>query len=174
MGGQGVVACGELLAIAASYDGNFCRAFPMYGSARRGAPVVAFAQIGPESEATRSMIYHPAHVIVLDPSLVGSTETLSGLKDGGTLIYNTPREPIDYDGHVVGFVDATAIATQVLGRPIPNTAILGAFAKTTGLLSMDSIERAIERRFQESIAGLNKEAARRGYEETVVLGRDMV
>ncbi|MBM3292147.1 pyruvate ferredoxin oxidoreductase, partial [Candidatus Bathyarchaeota archaeon] len=56
-GGQGVVVASELIALAASFEGKFCRSFPLYGSARRGGPVVAFTQIGEESEATRSMIY---------------------------------------------------------------------------------------------------------------------
>ncbi len=170
-GGQGVVACGELIAIAASYEGKFCRAFPMYGSARRGAPVVAFAQIGPESEATRSMIYYPDHVIVLDPNMVGSKVTLGGVKEGGTLVYNTSTKPNRYDDCLIGVVDATSIAVQVLGRPIPNTTILGAFAKTSGLLSMVSIEKAMDKRFPERLAGPNKEAARQGYDKTVVYGR---
>jgi 2-oxoacid:acceptor oxidoreductase gamma subunit (pyruvate/2-ketoisovalerate family) len=79
MGGQGVVAAGELMAMAASFEEKFCRAVPMYGSARRGAPVLAFVQIGEESEATRSMIYHPGYLLVLDPTLPETTSITGGL-----------------------------------------------------------------------------------------------
>jgi 2-oxoisovalerate ferredoxin oxidoreductase gamma subunit len=150
MGGQGVVACGELIAIAASYEDKFCRAFPMYGSARRGAPVLAFAQIGREDEATRSLL------------------------DRGVVVYNTTKTPAEAktlfkkDIRKLGVVDATGIAVDVIGRPIPNTTILGAFAKTTGLLKMDSIFKAIEKRFPPRLAEPNKETAQAGYDRAQV------
>lgn len=174
MGGQGVVACGELIAIAASYEDKFCRAFPMYGSARRGAPVLAFAQIGEESEATRSMIYYPGYLLVLDPQMPEMMDITTGLKEDGTIVYNTNRPPVEarkvFDTKIgkMAVVDATGIAEEVIGRPIPNTTILGAFTKTTGLLGMESIHRAIEKRFPERIAQANKEAADRGYERVEI------
>jgi len=175
MGGQGVVAAGELIAIAASYEDKFCRAFPMYGSARRGAPVLAFAQIGPEEEATRSMIYHPDHLLILDPTMPESMDLTSGLKEGGTIIYNTTQNPkeaakiFDVKLSKIGVLDATRIANEVIGRPIPNTSILGAFLKTTNLLKLESIYKAIEKRFEGEIAESNKRASKRGY-DTVEIG----
>ncbi len=174
MGGQGVVACGELIAIAASYEGKFCRAFPMYGSARRGAPVLAFAQIGEESEATRSMIYYPEYLLVLDPLMPEQMDVTQGLKEKGVVIWNTHKTPdeakkiFDHDLRTVGVVDATAIAVETIGRPIPNTIMLGAFAKTTGLLKMESIFKAIDKRFPERLAEPNKKAAQVGYDRAVV------
>jgi pyruvate ferredoxin oxidoreductase gamma subunit len=135
-GGQGVVAAGELIAIAASYEGRFCRAFPLYGSQRRGAPVLAFAQIGDESEATRSMIYHPKYLMIFDPPMP----------------------------EVMDVLDATGIAQRVIGRPIPNTVMLGAFVKTTGILKIESIDKAIEKRFPPKLAATNIDAVKMGYE----------
>lgn len=175
MGGQGVVAAGELMAIAASFEDKFCRAVPMYGSARRGAPVLAFVQIGEESEATRSMIYHPGYLLVLDPTLPETTPITTGLKEGGVIVYNTPK-PADEAAGVFdaklskfGVLDATGIAERVIGRPIPNTTMLGAFARVTGLLKLESICRAVEKRFDTKIAEMNKEAARAGYEKVEVV-----
>ncbi len=173
-GGQGVVAAGELIAIAASYEGKFCRAFPMYGSARRGAPVLAFAQIGDESEATRSMIYNPGYVIVLDPPMPETTDVTTGMVPGGTVIYNTPKHSDEarklFKAKLgkLAVVDATGIAQRVIGRPIPNTVILGAFAKTTGLLKEESIEKAIDKRFPTKLASTNKGAAKMGYDSVEV------
>jgi 2-oxoacid:acceptor oxidoreductase gamma subunit (pyruvate/2-ketoisovalerate family) len=173
-GGQGVVAAGELIAIAASYEGKFCRAFPMYGSARRGAPVLAFAQIGDESEATRSMIYNPGYVIVLDPSMPETTDVTTGMVPGGTVIYNTSKRADEVKKLFkaklgkLAVVDATSIAQRIIGRPIPNTVILGAFAKTTGLLKEESIEKAIDKRFSPKLASTNKGAAKMGYESVEV------
>ncbi len=174
MGGQGVVACGELIAIAASYEGKFCRAFPMYGSARRGAPVLAFAQIGREDEATRSMIYHPEYLLVLDPNMPEAMDVTQGLRDRGVIVYNTTKTPEEaktiFDKNVrkMGVVDATGIAVDIIKRPIPNTTILGAFARTTGLLKMDSIFKAIEKRFPPNLAEPNKETAQAGYDRAQV------
>jgi 2-oxoisovalerate ferredoxin oxidoreductase gamma subunit len=177
-GGQGVVAAGELIAIAAMIEGKFCRAFPMYGSARRGAPVVAFAQIGPESEATRSMIYYPGYLIVLDPELPSIMDVASGLKEGGVIMHNTPKAPEESlklfraKPSKIGVVDANEIAMRIIGRPIPNTVMLGLFVRTTGLLKLESIEKAIMKRFSGEVAKRNIEAARAGYEsaEIMILG----
>jgi 2-oxoisovalerate ferredoxin oxidoreductase gamma subunit len=174
MGGQGVVACGELIAIAASFEDKFCRAFPMYGSARRGAPVLAFAQIGSEDEATRSMIYYPEYLLVLDPPMPETMDITSGLKDGGVIVYNTTRTPDEakdiFKKYIrkIGVVDATSIAIETIKRPIPNTVMLGAFVKTTGLLKMDSVFKAIDKRFSERLAESNKKAAQSGYDKADV------
>jgi 2-oxoisovalerate ferredoxin oxidoreductase gamma subunit len=169
-GGQGVVAAGELIAIAASYEGKFCRAFPMYGSARRGAPVLAFAQIGDESEATRSMIYYPKYLMILDPPMPEIMDVTSGLIEGGIVIYNTSKSAAEAVKFyrtklsMIAVIDATGIAQRTIGRPIPNTVMLGAFAKATGILKMESINKAIDKRFPPNLASTNKDAAKMGYE----------
>ncbi len=175
MGGQGVVAAGELIAIAALYEGRFCRAFPFYGSARRGAPVLAFAQIGEESEATRSMIYHPKYLLILDPTMPETMDVTTGMKEGGIILYNTNKAPAEAKGlfdvklSKLGVVDATCIAEKVIGRPIPNTAMLGAFSKATGLLKLESVNKAIRKRFSGKIADANIDAAREGFETVETL-----
>jgi len=169
-GGQGVVAAGELIAIAASYEGKFCRAFPMYGSARRGAPVVAFAQIGSESEATRSMIYYPKYLILLDSELPTLIDVTSGLREDGVIMYNTPASPTEAAGMFkakfskIGVVNATSIAEKQLRRSIPNTVMLGVFVKTTGLLELESVNKAIMKRFSGEVAKRNIAAAKDGFD----------
>jgi 2-oxoacid:acceptor oxidoreductase gamma subunit (pyruvate/2-ketoisovalerate family) len=175
MGGQGVVAAGELMAIAASYENKFCRSVPMYGSARRGAPVISFVQIGKESEATRSMIYHPGYLLVLDTSLPETTDITTGLKKGGIIVFNTPEPALKaksvFDAKLskLGVIDATNIAELILGRPIPNTVMLGAFARVSGLLKLESINKALEKRFDTGIAEINKEASKAGFERVDVI-----
>jgi pyruvate ferredoxin oxidoreductase gamma subunit len=175
IGGQGVVTCGELIAIAALYEGKFCRAFPFYGSARRGAPVLAFAQIGDESEATRSMIYHPGYILVMDPAIPETIDVTEGLKKGGTILYNSKLRAeattslFETVLSKLGVVDATGIAEKIVGRPIPNTTMLGAFSKTTRLIELNSIEKAITKRFEGKTANANINAAREGYESVEIL-----
>lgn len=174
MAGQGVVACGELIAIAASFEEKFCRAFPMFGFARRGAPVLAFAQIGDENEATRSMIYYPEYLLVLDPLLPEQMKITQGLKNRGVIVYNTAKSPDEAnevfkkDLRTMAVIDATEIAVEIIGRPIPNTVMLGAFAKTTGLLKMESIFKAIEKRFPERLAEGNKKAVQAGHDRVEI------
>jgi pyruvate ferredoxin oxidoreductase gamma subunit len=172
--GQGVVACGELIAIAASYENKFCRAFPMYGSARRGAPVLSFAQIGDESEATRSMIYYPEYLLVMDPLLPEQMEITQGLKNMGVIVYNTKKTPDEAEEvfkkplRTMAVIDATEIAVEIIGRPIPNTVILGAFTKATGLLKLESVFKAIDKKFPERLAKGNKKAAQEGYSRVMI------
>lgn len=177
-GGQGVVAAGELIAIAASYEGKFCRAFPMYGSARRGAPVVAFAQIGEESEATRSMIYYPKYLVIMDPPMPMTVNVTDGLVKGGVIAYNTPETPekaaeiFKANLSKIGVADANKIAEEIIGRPIPNTVLLGVFVKTTGLLKLDSVNKAILKRFEGEVAERNIQAVKAGYDSAQIKNFD--
>jgi pyruvate ferredoxin oxidoreductase gamma subunit/2-oxoisovalerate ferredoxin oxidoreductase gamma subunit len=169
-GGQGVVVSGELMAIAASYEDKFCRAFPLYGAARRGSAVVAFVQIGSPEEATRAQVYTPKYLFILDPKMVEASDVVRGLKTDGVVVANSNRESEEVVSLLkvklsrVGVVDATAIGLEVLGRPIPNTALLGAFARTTGLISLESIKKAIRKRFKGADVDLNVRAAEMGSE----------
>lgn len=170
-GGQGVVACSELIAIAASIEGKFCRSFPMYGSARRGAPVSAFAQIGPENEATRSMVYHPKYLILMDLTMLKQENVTKCLQKDATIIVNTSKDISSVDKllpsniKTLGVLDATGIASQIIHRPIPNAPILGAFSHLSGAIQLDSIFKALEKRFNQKIAESNKQAAKVGYEK---------
>ena len=90
-GGQGVVVCGELLALAANFEDKFCRSFPLYEAQRRGGPLISFASIGREEFSTRSQIMNPNFVIVLDPYLPKHVDVAIGLRENGTIVYNTHK-----------------------------------------------------------------------------------
>jgi pyruvate ferredoxin oxidoreductase gamma subunit len=166
-GGQGSVTAAELLAVAAFDDGREAQAFPAFGVERRGAPVMAFCRISDKPIRLRSQIYDPDYVIVQDPTLMGDVDVLAGLKAGGTVLINTERSAADLglktDARVVTF-PATQIALEELGRPIMNTAIMGAFAGVSGAISFDAIERSIRHRFPEELGERNVRAARRAYD----------
>ena len=173
-GGQGVVILGELIALAASYEGKFCRSFPLYGPARRGPPVTSFVQIGEENESTRSMVRRPKYLIILDPNLPSYVDVTYGFLEGGVVVQNTVKEPervleeLGVKASKVCVVDGTAIGLKVLGRPIPNTAVLGAFVRATGLVRLESVKKAILKRFRGEVAHKNVKAAELGYETAVV------
>lgn len=168
-GGQGAVIASAVLASALFYDGRYVQAFPAFGVERRGAPVMAFTRWDFRPIRVRTNIYHPDHIIVLDRSLLAEgTGVMSGLKENGWILVNSP---IDLD--IAGFsryklavVDAAAIAVKHrLGSPtapVVNTAILGAFSKITGLVTLGSVIRAIRENIPEKREE-NVAAAREAY-----------
>lgn len=149
-GGQGSVIASKILAAAAHKDGLYAQSFPAFGVERRGAPVLAFTRIDKEYVNLRCQIYKPDHVVVLDPTLLLSIDVTAGLKEGGSVLINSAEGPT-YFGlpavFKVATVDANAIAIERhLGSktaPIINTAILGAFARLSGVVSLGAIKKAI-------------------------------
>ena len=166
-GGQGVVTAAELMATAAFLDGKHTQAFPTFGSERMGAPVASFVRISDKAIRIRSQIYEPDYVIVQDPTLIGSVDVFAGLKKGGLVLINTEKNVSELklkDLSNVKTIPATKIAIEILGRPIPNTVMLGAFAGLTGLVSMDGIRKAMATRFKGEIAEKNTIAAEKAYQ----------
>ncbi len=172
-GGQGVVMCSELIALAALHDGKFSRAFPWFGMARRGAPVTAFVSIGERSEFSRSMIYTPKYVMVLDPRLHRVLPAVTkGLRNGGVYIQNTPKQPKEVLPELklearlskIATIDATKYAMEFMGRPIPNIVMLGAFARVTSLITLDSAIKAVKERFPQKLWERYVRCVKVGYE----------
>jgi 2-oxoacid:acceptor oxidoreductase gamma subunit (pyruvate/2-ketoisovalerate family) len=151
-GGQGAVVASKLLASALFQEGKSVQSFPAFGVERRGAPVTAFLRVSTGPILLRCEITHPDGLIVLDPTLVEAIDVSSGLKPGGSILINSGREPADYAElsrrFDVSTVDANGIARRNgLGsrtQPIVNTAILGAFAASSGMVALESVCRAID------------------------------
>lgn len=169
-GGQGAVTAADLLALAAFEEGRFAQSFPSFGSERTGAPVVSFCRLADREIRTREPVVAPDCVIVLDPTLVHQVDLLSGLGPDGYLLINTSRTLGQLGLVSVAArlrpersltVPATDIAMRDLGRPLPNAAILGAFAAFTGQITLDAVQRAIGARFgrDELVARGNSAAA---------------
>jgi pyruvate ferredoxin oxidoreductase gamma subunit len=176
-GGQGAVMAAQTLVDAAVRTGFQAQAFPYFGAERRGAPVEAYARIDSSRIRTKSQVYRPHLVVIMDASLLELEDPASGLRPGGKVVMNTVQRPEDVDlGAGVdaecGTVDASSIALEALKMPVVNTAMLGAVAKVWDVVPMDAVVEAIEDRFGGKLgrrAGmLNAEAARRAYDATVV------
>jgi len=170
-GGQGAVVASKILAQAVFYEGKYVQSFPQFGVERRGAPVAAYVRIAAPGETffVRSLIYEPDHVVVLDPTLLEAVNVLDGLKEGGWIIVNYPGDPGELEispKYHVATVDAAKIAVShglgTAAQPIVNTSILGALARVTEIVSLDSLLKAI----QESVPVKkeeNAEAAKEAY-----------
>ncbi|MEM2907642.1 MAG: pyruvate ferredoxin oxidoreductase subunit gamma [Candidatus Hadarchaeales archaeon] len=171
-GGQGAVTAARLLVEAAFLEGKYGQAFPFFGAERRGAPILAFARIDDKPIRTRTQVYEPSHVVVLDPTLLEVTNVAAGLKTGGVVVVNAKEAPTGLPAAKLAIVDATGIALETLGAPITNTAILGALARATKLVSLDSLEKAVRGYFGDKLAEKNVAAVRAAYERTKLLWED--
>ena len=159
-GGQGAVTAAELIAVAAFYDGKFSQAFPNFGVERRGAPVMAYVRISEEPIRLREQVYTPDYLIIQDPTLITTTpEILSGLDNcSGILINSEKTEWPEFKGKKVLIVPATKIALDKIGKPFFNTALVGAFAAMSGIVTMESLKKAVKERFTSDVADKNIEA----------------
>ncbi|HEX5618846.1 MAG TPA: 2-oxoacid:acceptor oxidoreductase family protein [Solirubrobacteraceae bacterium] len=160
-GGQGVVTAAELLSVAAFLDGAHAQAFPSFGSERTGAPVVAFCRIDERPIRVREPIVAPDALIIQDATLLHQVDVLGGLRPGGRVLLNSTRAPgeLGLAGLDVICVPASDLAREHLGRPLPNAALLGAFAAVTGMVTLDSVAAAIRERFASAPAEANVRAA---------------
>lgn len=173
-GGQGSVTAAELVAVSAINEGKYAQAFPSFGAERRGAPVMAFVRISDQQINLREQVYTPNIVVVLDPTILRVVKVNDGLKEDGIVILNTKSLPDEarniVDANKIATVDATKIALEELGVAITNTSILGAFAKVTGFVKIESIVEAIKERFPGTIGEKNAKAAERAFKEVKVSG----
>jgi len=167
-GGQGSVTAAEILAQAAFKDGKYSQAFPAFGVERRGAPVQAFTRIADHKIRTRAQIYEPDIIIVQDSTLLEVVNVFAGLKPNGVAIINTAKAPGELEiAHTatVRTIDATKVAMDILGRPITNTTMIGAFSGATNAVSIESIVKVIRERFSGKLADNNERAVREAYKQ---------
>jgi pyruvate ferredoxin oxidoreductase gamma subunit len=172
-GGQGVVTAAEILSIAAFQEGKHAQAFPTFGSERTGAPVVSFCRIDEQPIRVREPIAEPDAVIVQDPTLLHQVDLFDGLGEDGYLLLNSSRafDELGLADFVAGFrperilsFPATEIAREHLGRPLPNAVLLGGFSAISGIVSLESVAKAIHEKFSGTVAEKNVNAARRAHE----------
>jgi pyruvate ferredoxin oxidoreductase gamma subunit len=161
------VAAAELLSIAAFKDGKFSQAFPSFGAERVGAPVQAFVRIDDKKIRIREDVRHPGYLIVQDENLLETVPILDGLKPDGLIVVNTEKQAEDLQlktTAVVETIPATEIALEIIGRPIPNAIMIGAFCTITGLVSLDAVQEAIMEKFPGRVGENNVAALERACE----------
>jgi 2-oxoacid:acceptor oxidoreductase gamma subunit (pyruvate/2-ketoisovalerate family) len=169
-GGQGAWTASLLLAQAGLIEEKNIQSFPAFGPERAGAPITAFTRISDEKIQLHSSIYEPDAVVVLDPTLLGSS-VAEGVKKDTKLIINTDKSAKEVLDNLqlkdidIWTVDATTLAINLLGRPITNTAMLGAVVKATEVVKLDSMLQVVKERFEGKISELNTELVKRAYEE---------
>lgn len=170
-GGQGAWTASELLAKAAIHEGRYIQSFPEFGPERMGAPLRAFTRISNKPINMHCAIYSPQVAVVLDPTLLNTVPVADGLTEDGVLIVNTQEHPTKIRQQLglaeqkVWTVSATDIAVKILGRPITNTAMLGAVARATEIVNLKSLEKAVKERFPAKMAEKNIQVIKEAYKE---------
>jgi len=161
-----------MLASAFVAEGKYVASFPMYGFERRGAPVVAFTRVDDKPIREKTQIYNPDCLVVIDPTLLSLKSVFDGLKPGGFLILNSPKPLVDQlhpNLEKAGIVNATQVALSEIGRDIPNTCLIGALAKTTGWVELESVLKALGDYLEGDVLKKNIRNAERGYHEVEVM-----
>ena len=157
-GGQGAKTASELLAEAAFNSGKYVQGFPEYGPERMGAPITAYNRISDEKIRIHSNIYEPDYVVVVDETLIECVDLTAGLKESGAIIVNTSKTPDEvktglggYNGKVCT-IDARAISVDCLGRYFPNTPMLAAIVKVSGIMDDETFIKDMESSLQNKFA----------------------
>ena len=160
-GGQGGKKMAKIIAQAAFLEDKEVQSFALYGAERRGAPVMSFVRIDNKPIEVRGYITNPDLTIVLDDSLMDMA--LDGFDyKNAKMIVNSNKDSSEN----ITSIDATQIALDIIGKPIFNTTMLGAFVKVTGIVSIESIIEAIKQEFEkmpERIVVKNVKACERAY-----------
>lgn len=167
-GGQGVVTGAEMLSVAAFLGGQHAQAFPSFGSERMGAPVVAFCRIDDRPIRSHDPVVDVDALVIQDATLLHDGDLFSGLDASGYVLINTARPIGDLDiaghasqipaGHLLT-VPATELAQRLIGRPVPNTVMLGGLAALTNVVPLEAVLSAIRRRFSGALGDANASAA---------------
>ena len=157
-GGQGAKTASLLLADAAFNTGKYIQGFPEYGPERMGAPITAYNRIINSPITIHSNIYEPDYVVVVDDTLLESVEVTAGLKEDGAIIINTTKN-YDYLKNVLnGYngkvytIDAREISMEALGKYFPNTPMLAAVVKVTGIMTDEEFLNDMQGSFKHKFA----------------------
>lgn len=179
-GGQGAKTASLLLADAAFNTGKYIQGFPEYGPERMGAPITAYNRISENEIRIHSNIYEPDYVVVVDDSLIGAIDVTKGLKNTGAILINTQKDiesikdsiSNSYKGKIYT-INASKISMECLGANFPNTALLSAIVKITGIMTKDELFSNMKEAFCHKFARKpeviepNMLALKRAYDEVI-------
>jgi pyruvate ferredoxin oxidoreductase gamma subunit len=178
--GQGAVTAAKLVADTALELDQYIQAMPEYGPERMGAPIQAFTRLSTDPIDIHCNIEQPNVIVVLDESLLPIVDVARGLTKDGAIIVNTCSTPdtirrelgLEDSAAKVATIDASGISLATLKRDIPNTPMIGALAKVTGLFRLDQVaehlRRSFGKKFAQDVIDANVESVTRAYEEVTV------
>jgi pyruvate ferredoxin oxidoreductase gamma subunit len=157
-GGQGAKTASLLLADAAFNTGKYIQGFPEYGPERMGAPITAYNRISDKPITVHSNIYEPDFVVVVDDTLLESVDVTAGLKEKGAIVINTTKSPEYLKNALKGYnggiycIDARKVSIEALGKYFPNTPMLAAIVKVSGVMTPEELLKDMENSFKHKFA----------------------
>ena len=157
-GGQGAKTASLLLADAAFNTGKYIQGFPEYGPERMGAPITAYNRISSEPIRIHSNIYEPDFVVVVDDTLLESVNVTDGLKEEGAIVINTTKNKEELESLLNGYrgrvytIDARKVSMETLGKYFPNTPMLAAIVKVSGIMNEEEFVKDMEGSFKHKFA----------------------
>lgn len=157
-GGQGAKTASLLLADAAFNTGKYIQGFPEYGPERMGAPITAYNRISNTPIRIHSNIYEPDYVVVVDDSLLEAVDVTAGLKPDGAIVINTTKGGDELKSLLNGYtgdvytIDARKISLETLGKYFPNTPMLAAIVKVSGVIEEKDFLADMEGSFKHKFA----------------------
>lgn len=178
-GGQGIVTAGELLGKTATLEDKFAQSIPTFGPERRGALSTCSLRISNQPILLKCSSTAANILCLFDPTIWHFVNITAGLVENSKLLFNTTKSPenireellsnkygytLVLQNYSICTVDATSIALEIMGKAITNTAMMGAFAKATGLIQMESVASVFKEKFG-SKAGINIKSAMKAYED---------
>jgi len=174
--GQGVVTAAVILAdVLSTEEGKYVQAFPEFGAEKRGAPILAFNRISTKPIRSHSQVYYPDMVIVTDPSLLGLVDVADGAKEDAIFLMNTTveipliREKLSLRDRKIYALDAYTIASDELGRAIPNVPMVSALIKVTGFMDFkkfkENLKISLEKKLRSEVVEMNLRTVDRAFKE---------
>ena len=179
-GGQGAKTASLLLADAAFNTGKYVQGFPEYGPERMGAPITAYNRISDQRSTVHSNIYFPDYVVVVDETLLSAVDVTAGLKKEGAIVINSSKSPAELRPLLKGYevrvctIDAGKISEEELGKNFPNTPMLAAIVRVSGVIGEEEFIKDMEGSFKHKFASKpqviegNMRALKRSLEEVQV------
>jgi pyruvate ferredoxin oxidoreductase gamma subunit len=175
-GGQGTVTAAKVFADACLSGGRHVQAFPEYGPERSGAPLRAYNRVSQKELRMHCPVLNPNIVAVVDATLLDGIDVTDGTPDDAIFIINSSKDPKELREKLkakptqkVFTVDASKIAIDCFGRPMPNSPMVGSLAKISGIVSLDAIlddvKKSFGKKFSQKVIDGNLEAVKRGYAE---------
>ena len=157
-GGQGAKTASLLLADAAFNTGKYIQGFPEYGPERMGAPITAYNRISNKPITIHSNIYEPDYVVVVDDTLLDAVDVTAGLKESGAIVINTTKDADTIRNHLKHYagdiytIDARKISLETLGKYFPNTPMLAAIVKVSGIMTEEEFLKDMVGSFKHKFA----------------------
>lgn len=163
-GGQGIMAMGKILALAALKEGRYVTWLPSYGAEVRGGTAHCMVVISDGAVASPYVERADTLIVLNEPSL---KRFKNAICDRGLLFVNASLADCHGTSRrlTVLNIPMTEMAARLGLDKVANTVAIGAYLARKKIIALSTMERAIEEvlAHREKLIALNKRALEEGY-----------